>query len=97
MRVFDFVWVDDFAAVRNAALALAMGNYAFWLDADDVVDRSERVPLEQVIANLRSGEETAYVVKYARDRGRNAVVRRGRSGNLARSRGVAERSEHVAN
>ena len=35
-RVFDFVWVDDFAAARNAALARATGDYAFWLDADDV-------------------------------------------------------------
>ena len=32
-RVFDFVWVDDFAAARNAALARATGDYAFWLDA----------------------------------------------------------------
>ena len=37
-RVFDFAWVDDFAAARNAALARATGDYAFWLDADDVVD-----------------------------------------------------------
>ena len=33
-RVFDFAWVDDFAAARNAALAQATGDYAFWLDAD---------------------------------------------------------------
>src|SRR5882757_3140262 len=37
-RVFDFVWVDDFAAARNAALARARGAYAFWLDADDRLD-----------------------------------------------------------
>jgi glycosyltransferase involved in cell wall biosynthesis len=28
-RVFDFVWVDDFGAARNAALARATGDYAF--------------------------------------------------------------------
>src|SRR5208337_1050737 len=27
-RVFDFVWVNDFAAARNAALARAKGDYA---------------------------------------------------------------------
>ncbi len=32
-RVFDFVWVGDFGAARNAALARAKGDYAFWLDA----------------------------------------------------------------
>ena len=37
-QVFDFIWVDDFAAARNAALAHATGDYAFWLDADDVID-----------------------------------------------------------
>jgi len=28
-RVFDFVWVNDFAAAHNAALARAKGDYAF--------------------------------------------------------------------
>jgi glycosyltransferase involved in cell wall biosynthesis len=37
-RVFDFVWVDDFAAAHDAALARATGDYAFWRDADDVVE-----------------------------------------------------------
>ncbi|MBV8129996.1 MAG: glycosyltransferase [Planctomycetaceae bacterium] len=41
-NVFDFAWIDDFAAARNEALAHATGDYAFWLDADDVVDPPER-------------------------------------------------------
>jgi glycosyltransferase involved in cell wall biosynthesis len=36
-KVFDFDWVDNFAAARNEALAHATGDYAFWLDADDVL------------------------------------------------------------
>jgi glycosyltransferase involved in cell wall biosynthesis len=44
-KVFDFAWVDDFAAARNEALARATGDYAFWLDADDVVDPPERAKL----------------------------------------------------
>ena len=48
-RVFDFVWVDDFAVARNAALARATGDYAFWLDADDLVDPPERVKLEALL------------------------------------------------
>ena len=54
-RVFDFVWVDDFAAARNAALARATGDYAFWLDADDVVDPPEREKLRQLLEGLRGG------------------------------------------
>ncbi|HZW33324.1 MAG TPA: glycosyltransferase [Isosphaeraceae bacterium] len=68
-RVFDFVWVDDFAAARNAALARARGEYAFWLDADDVVDPPEREKLQALIERLRPGEATAYVVRCACDPG----------------------------
>jgi glycosyltransferase involved in cell wall biosynthesis len=68
-RVFDFVWVDDFAAARNAALARATGDYAFWLDADDVVEPDQRRKLEIILKQLRKGEEAAYVVRCACDPG----------------------------
>ena len=54
-RVFDFVWVDDFAAARNAALARATGDYAFWLDADDVVDPPQRLKLEALLDGIENG------------------------------------------
>lgn len=66
-RVFDFVWVDDFAAARNAALARATGDYAFWLDADDVLDPPEREKLEQLLDGLGRNGEAAYVVRCACD------------------------------
>jgi len=44
-KVFDFVWVDNFAAARNEALAHATGDYAFWLDADDLLDPPQREKL----------------------------------------------------
>ena len=86
-RVFDFVWVDDFAAARNAALARATGDYAFWLDADDVIDPPEREKLQELLDGLRvaeaearngphSGpygraEQAAYVVRCSCDPGPN--------------------------
>jgi hypothetical protein len=51
-RVFDFAWVDDFAAARNAALARARGDYAFWLDADDLIEPPERAKLEELLGRL---------------------------------------------
>ena len=70
--MFDFVWVDDFAAARNAALARATGDYAFWLDADDVVDPPQREKLEALLErHLRSGDEAAYVVRCSCDPGPN--------------------------
>jgi tetratricopeptide (TPR) repeat protein len=68
-RVFDFVWVDDFAAARNAALARATGDYAFSLDADDVVEPDQRKKLETILKRLRKGEAAAYVVRCACDPG----------------------------
>ena len=52
MRVFDFVWVGDFAAARNAATARATSDYVFWLDADDVVDPPEREKLRALLDAL---------------------------------------------
>jgi glycosyltransferase involved in cell wall biosynthesis len=51
-RVFDFPWIDDFAAARNEALERATGDYAFWLDADDVVDPPEREKLRALLVGL---------------------------------------------
>jgi len=70
-RVFDFVWVDDFAAARNAALARGTGDYAFWLDADDVLDPPERERLEALIDGLRPGDPAAYVVRCSCDPDQN--------------------------
>lgn len=36
-RVYDFAWIDDFAAARNYAFSLAEKDYCMWLDADDVI------------------------------------------------------------
>ena len=36
-KIYDFAWVDDFAAARNASFAKATGTYILWLDADDVL------------------------------------------------------------
>jgi GT2 family glycosyltransferase len=66
-RVFDFVWVGDFAAARNAALARATGDYAFWLDADDVLDPPQRDKLQALLQGLRHGDGAAYVVRCACD------------------------------
>ena len=52
-KVFDFEWIDNFAAARNEALSHATGDYAFWLDADDVVEPEEREKLVALLAGLK--------------------------------------------
>ncbi len=68
-RVFEFAWIDDFAAARNEALSHATGDYAFWLDADDVVEPAERDKLRALLDGLGSGEPAGYVVRCACDPG----------------------------
>ena len=69
-RVFDFVWVDDFAAARNAALARATGDYAFWLDADDVIEPPERAKLEALLRAFEPWWRTTRVRRALRLRSR---------------------------
>jgi glycosyltransferase involved in cell wall biosynthesis len=69
-KVSEFAWIDDFGAARNAALAQATGDYAFWLDADDLMETRERAKLEVLLGRLRTGDEArAYVVRCACDPG----------------------------
>lgn len=42
-KVFDFEWIDDFAAARNFAFSFATMDYIFWMDADDVLMEEDRV------------------------------------------------------
>lgn len=41
-KIYDFEWIDDFAAARNVAFSKGTGEYLLWLDADDVFPPSER-------------------------------------------------------
>ncbi|HML38216.1 MAG TPA: glycosyltransferase family 2 protein [Bacillota bacterium] len=41
-KIFDFQWIDDFAAARNAAFEKAGMDYILWLDADDVLEEEDR-------------------------------------------------------
>lgn len=49
-KVYDFPWIDDFAAARNFAFSQATMEYILWLDADDILlegDREQFLKLKQ--------------------------------------------------
>jgi glycosyltransferase involved in cell wall biosynthesis/Flp pilus assembly protein TadD len=61
-RVFEFPWVDSFAAARNESLRHATGDWVLWMDADDRVDGANRDALRRLFASL-TFEPAAYVLK----------------------------------
>lgn len=36
-KIYDFEWIDDFAAARNFAFSKGTKDYLMWLDADDII------------------------------------------------------------
>lgn len=57
--VFDFPWVDSFAAARNESLHHASGDWIFWLDADERLTGANRTKLQRLFAGLGQ-ENIAY-------------------------------------
>ena len=51
-KIFDFVWIDDFAAARSFAFSNATTDYILWLDADDVLTDSDRRQFLKLKKNL---------------------------------------------
>lgn len=51
-KVFDFPWVDSFAAARNESLRHATGEWIFWMDADDRLDGENRQKLRSLLQHL---------------------------------------------
>src|SRR5579883_2373219 len=60
-RVFDFAWVDSFAAARNESLRHATGDWIFWLDADESLDDDNRAKLKALFD--QPGDEPAGYVR----------------------------------
>jgi glycosyltransferase involved in cell wall biosynthesis len=63
-RVYDFNWIDDFAAARNESVRHATGSWIFWLDADDRIDEANQ---RRLLALFRSlGDQPAgYLMRYS--------------------------------
>jgi len=62
-KVYDFPWIDHFAAARNESLRHATGDWVFWLDADDRLSDANREKLRSLLATLPRGVMLGHVMK----------------------------------
>ena len=46
-RVFEQEWQDDFSRARNYSFSQAEMDYCMWLDADDIIMKSEALKLKR--------------------------------------------------
>lgn len=53
--IYDFEWIDDFAAARNVAFSKATKEYILWLDADDIIEEVDREKFKKLKASLSPG------------------------------------------
>lgn len=51
--IYDFVWIDDFAAARNFSFSKATQDYILWLDADDVLDQESQENFSKLKQELK--------------------------------------------
>ena len=51
-KIYDFSWINDFAAARNFSFSKATKDYIMWLDADDILLYEDNKKLQQLKENL---------------------------------------------
>ena len=58
-KIFDFEWIDDFAAARNFSFSLATQEYILWLDADDYLLEADREKFRRLKETLSPDVDAA--------------------------------------
>ncbi|SDE46971.1 Glycosyltransferase, GT2 family [Paenibacillus sp. UNCCL117] len=87
-KVYDFVWVNDFARARNRAFELATQEYILWLDADDILKSDDRQRFRELTQSLPWNTDAVSMPYHlAHDARGNVTVSLRRNRLVRRSRG----------
>lgn len=63
-KIYDFKWIDDFAAARNYSFSKATKDYIFWIDADEVLFKEDQIKLLDIKKNLSSNIDTVTMIDH---------------------------------
>ncbi|NBW14382.1 MAG: glycosyltransferase, partial [Caulobacteraceae bacterium] len=63
-KVYDFEWIDDFAAARNFAFSKGTSEWLMWLDADDIIEKSSQDALLNLKKKLNNFSFNIIITKY---------------------------------
>jgi tetratricopeptide (TPR) repeat protein len=69
--VFEFEWVDDFAAARNALMAHVTTDYWYWIDDDDMLENPQNIP--KVIRHMRKNDLDIVFADYIYQRNEQGI------------------------
>jgi len=60
-KIYDFEWIDDFAAARNFAMSKAVKSYQLWVDADDRITPENQGHIESLKSHF-DGKKAFYFI-----------------------------------
>jgi len=59
-KVYDFKWINDFAAARNESLSHATGDWIIWVDADEYIKPED---FKKIRETLESSKEDSHTIE----------------------------------
>ena len=63
-KIYDFEWIDDFAAARNFSFSKGTCEWLMWLDADDIITEKNQEILLSFKKRLYLIEQDCIITKY---------------------------------
>ena len=51
-KIYSYPWIDDFSAARNYSFSKASMDYCMWMDADDILEDTEKEKFLQLKQSL---------------------------------------------
>lgn len=65
--IFSYQWNEDFANARNFGLSQANGDWILWIDADEVLEKSNRQLIIDTISNTKASMFFMPIINYYGD------------------------------